>query len=101
VAVEKAVNEHVKEFNGRLDIFIANTGIPWTKGPMVDGPLDHYRDVIATNLDGTYFCAKAAAKHWRQQKLEGTSLNGNRLSNFKLGSFIATASMSGVIVNVP
>ena len=101
VAVEKAVDEHVREFDGRLDIFIANAGIPWTKGPMVDGPLDHYRDVIATNLDGTYFCAKAAAKHWRRQKLEGTSLNGEKLSNFRLGSFVATASMSGVIVNVP
>ncbi|CAM1501029.1 Fc.00g101910.m01.CDS01 [Cosmosporella sp. VM-42] len=100
-AVEKAVDQAVEEFNGRLDIFVANAGIPWTKGAMIDGPLDHYRDVVETDLDGTYYCAKAAAKHWRRQKLEKTDLSGQPLTNYTSGSFIATASMSGVIVNVP
>ena len=100
-AVEKAVDEQVQEFNGRLDIFVADAGIPWTKGPMVDGPIDHYRDVVATDLDNTYFCTRAATKCWRRQKLEGTDLNGNKLSNFTSRSFVATASMSGIIVNIP
>jgi sorbose reductase len=68
---------------------------------MVDGPVDHYRDVVATDLDGTYYCAKVAAKHWRRQKLEGNDLSGKPLTNYTSGSFIATASMSGLIVNVP
>jgi sorbose reductase len=68
---------------------------------MVDGDIGHYHDVVKTDLDGTFFCAKAAASHWRRQKLEGTDLNGNRLENYTSGSFIATASMSGVIVNIP
>ncbi|KAI9830346.1 MAG: L-xylulose reductase [Sarea resinae] len=100
-AVEKAVNEIVKEFNGRLDIFIANSGIPWTEGPMVDGPLAHYHKVVDTDLDGTYYCAKSAAAHWRRQKKEGTTIDGKKLENFTYGSFVATASMSGHIVNVP
>ncbi|KAJ4125035.1 Sorbose reductase sou1 [Fusarium equiseti] len=100
-AVEKAVDQSVQDLNGRLDIFVANAGIPWTKGPMVDGPIEHYRDVVQTNLDGTYYCAKAAAKHWRRQKVEGTDLNGQPLANYTSGSFIATASMSGGIVNIP
>lgn len=87
--------------NGRLDIFVANAGIPWIKGPMIDGPMDHYHDVVETNLDGTYYSAKAAAKHWQRQKLEGTTTSGQKLENYTSGSFIATASMSGVIVNVP
>ena len=33
--------------------------------------------------------------------MEGTDLNGQTLKNFKLGSFIATASMSAHIVNIP
>ncbi|QKX52981.1 uncharacterized protein TRUGW13939_00052 [Talaromyces rugulosus] len=100
-AVEAAVDEHVREFNGRLDIFVANAGIPWTKGAMVDGDLDHYHQVMTTDLDGPYYCAKAAAKHWRRQKEEGTDLNGRKLDNYVGGSFIATASMSGVVVNIP
>jgi sorbose reductase len=100
-AVEKAVDQSVRDLNSRLDIFVANAGIPWTKGPMVDGPIEHYRDVVQTNLDGTYYCAKAAAKHWRRQKVEGTDLNGQPLTGYTSGSFIATASMSGGIVNIP
>lgn len=91
----------VKEFNGRLDVFIANAGIPWIQGPMLDGSIEHYRDVINVDLDGTYYCARAAASHWRRQKEEGTDINGNKLTNFTYGSFVATASMSGHIVNIP
>lgn len=100
-SVEQALEGQVREFNGRLDVFVANAGIPWTKGPMVDGPVEHYSDVVATDLDSTYFCARAAAQHWKRQKQEGTDLEGRQLQNFTSGSFIATASMSGVIVNVP
>jgi sorbose reductase len=99
--VEATVNEIVKEFNGRLDIFIANSGIPWTQGPALNGELDHYRKVITADLDGTFYCARAAGIHWRRQKTEGTTINGEKLEGFTTGSFIATASMSGHIVNIP
>ena len=91
----------MQDFNGRLDIFVANAGIPWIKGAMVDGPVDHHQDVTITDLDGTFYCAKAAARHFRRQKLEGTDAAGKPLSNYSSGSFIATASMSGLIVNIP
>ncbi|KAL4861160.1 hypothetical protein BDV12DRAFT_208311 [Aspergillus spectabilis] len=91
----------IRDFNGRLDIFVANSGIPWTKGPMVDAPVDHYSDVVQTDLDGTFYCARAAAAHWRQQKLDKTDLFGNQIQDFTYGSFVATASMSGHIVNFP
>ncbi|KAF1813900.1 reductase with broad range of substrate specificity [Eremomyces bilateralis CBS 781.70] len=100
-AVEKIVIEIVKEFNGRLDIFVANSGIPWTQGAMITGELSHYHKVVSTDLDGTFFCARAVGKIWRRQKLEGIDINGNKLENFTYGSFIATASMSGHIVNIP
>lgn len=101
VDVETAVDKSVHELDGRLDIFVANAGIPWQKGSMVDGPVEHYHDVVQTDLDGTYFSAKAAAKHWRRQKIEGTDINGKPLKDFTFGSFIATASMSGLVVNIP
>ena len=100
-SVEQALDDQVREFNGRLDVFVANAGIIWTKGPMIDGPVEHYRDVVATDLDSTYFCARAAARHWKRQKQEETDLEGRQLHKFSSRSFIATASMSGVVVNVP
>lgn len=99
--VEESITEIVKEFNGRLDIFIANAGIPWTQGAMLDGEIDHYRKVVATDLDSTFYCARAAGAHWRRQKKDGTDINGNKLEGFTYGSFVATASMSGHIVNIP
>ena len=100
-AVKKAVNEQVKEFNGRLDIFVANSGIPWTQGAATSGEVSHYHKVVSTDLDGVFFCGRAAADVWRRQAKEGTDLDGNKLENYTSGSFVATASMSGHIVNVP
>ncbi|KAL8825786.1 MAG: hypothetical protein Q9170_007660 [Blastenia crenularia] len=99
--VKEAIDDIVAEFNGRLDIFVANAGIPWTQGPMLDGDNAHYRKVVATDLDSTYYCAKYAGQHWRRQKKEGTTLDGKPLAGFTYGSFIATASMSGHVVNIP
>ncbi|RAL12744.1 putative carbonyl reductase [Aspergillus homomorphus CBS 101889] len=100
-AVQEAVDQVVKDFNGRLDVFIANAGVAWVKGPMVDAPLDHYEDVVGADLNGTFYCARAAASHWRRQKEEGTDVFGNKLENFTYGSFVATASMSAHIANIP
>lgn len=100
-AVEDTINQIVKEFNGRLDVVIANAGVAWVKGPMVDAPIDHYNEVVQVDLDGVFYCARAAAAHWRRQKEEGTDINGNKLTNFTYGSFVATSSMSGHIVNFP
>lgn len=100
-AVRDAVDEIVRTFNGRLDIFVANSGIAWEDGPFIDGPLERMQQVLAVNIDGTFFCARAAALHWRRQKQEGTTTGGQKLENFSHGSFIATASMSGHIANIP
>ena len=99
--VKEAIDAIVDEFNGRLDIFVANAGIPWTQGPMLDGDNGHYRKVVTTDLDGTFYCAKYAGQHWRRQKHERTTSHGEPLEGFRYGSFIATASMSAHIVNVP
>jgi sorbose reductase len=56
---------------------------------------------MTTNVDGVFNCARAAGLHWRRQKKEGTTLDGKKLEGFTYGSFIATASMSGHVVNLP
>jgi sorbose reductase len=68
---------------------------------MLDGELDHYHKVTRTNVDGTFFSARAAGRHFRRQKQEGTTVDGKKLENYHSGSFIATASMSGHIANIP
>lgn len=100
--VSSAIEHAIRDFNGRLDIFIANSGIPWTQGPSLLGELDHYKKVVETDLDGTFYCARAAGLHWRRQKKEQTTIDGKPLEpKFREGSFVATASMSGHIVNTP
>lgn len=100
--VIRVVDTIVREFNGRLDVFVANAGIPWTQGAALGGEVSHYQDVVRTDLDGTYYSALAAGKYFRRQYLEGTDLDGKPLGkSYTGGSFIATASISGRIVNIP
>ncbi|PUU80753.1 hypothetical protein B9Z19DRAFT_1113746 [Tuber borchii] len=78
-AVQEAVGSVVSEFRDRLDIKVANYGIPWTRGAMLDTSeegFDHYRKIITTDVDS----------HFRHQ--------GS-------GSFISTANMSGHIAIIP
>jgi len=102
--VAQTVEGIVKEF-GRLDIVIANQGVPWQKGAMGEGDrgekLNEYKRVVTTDLDGTFTLARIAAEVWMKQKETGKDANGNKLENYISGSFVATASMSGLIVNIP
>ena len=98
---KKTINEIAKEFNGRLDIFVANAGVPWQQGRMIDGELSHYHKVVSTDLDSVFYCAKAAGEIFRKQYETGVSMTGESMQNYSYGSFIATASMSGHIANIP
>jgi sorbose reductase len=99
---KKIINEIARDFNGRLDIFVANAGIPWTQGRMIDGELSHYHKVVSTDLDSVFYCAKAAGEIFRKQyEAGGLNLMGEKMQNYSYGSFIATSSMSGHIANIP
>lgn len=100
-SVKETVDEIVQELGGRLDVFVANSGITWQEGSFVDGSLDTMSNVLKVNLEGTFYCAKAAALHWRRQQEERTTLDGRPLENYLSGSFICTASISGHIANTP
>jgi NAD(P)-dependent dehydrogenase (short-subunit alcohol dehydrogenase family) len=45
---------------GPIHALVANSGIG---GPNEDGASDRFDDLVATNLAGTYYCARAALRH--------------------------------------
>lgn len=86
-AVEHVIEEQIKDF-GKIDIFIANAGITWTAGPLIDSSEDHkdWNKIVDTDLNSVYYCAKYIGRHFCVQGK---------------GSFIVTSSISGFIVNFP
>ena len=49
-----------EDVNGPIDALVANSGIG---GPNADGDDDRFDDIVATNLAGTYYCARAVLRH--------------------------------------
>ncbi|KAF4636835.1 hypothetical protein G7Y89_g1258 [Cudoniella acicularis] len=82
--VEAAVAQVVKDF-GRLDVMIANAGIP-SKAGGLDSSVADWDRVRAVDFDGAYYCARAAGLVFKAQGR---------------GNCIFTASMSGHAANVP
>jgi len=82
--VAKLVSDVIKEF-GKIDAFIANAGRTADSG-ILDGTVEAWNEVIQTDLNGTFHCAKAVGHHFKEQGK---------------GSFVITASMSGHIANFP
>jgi NAD(P)-dependent dehydrogenase (short-subunit alcohol dehydrogenase family) len=60
-AVATVVGEITRR-HGRIDILVNNAGIG-ARMPTVDLPTERWRQVIAVNLDGSFFCVRAAGRH--------------------------------------
>jgi gluconate 5-dehydrogenase/2-deoxy-D-gluconate 3-dehydrogenase len=58
----QAVVEAIAARHGRIDILVNNAGLG-ARVPSVELPTERWRQVIAVNLDGSFFCARAAARH--------------------------------------
>lgn len=86
-AVDEVVKQIVEDF-GTIDTFIANAGVAWQTGSILndESTLDLWKRVFDVNVHGVFNCAKTVGRVFKEK--------GN-------GSFIMTASMSGHIVNVP
>lgn len=70
-----------------IDIFVANAGIAWTSGALIDQETDdEWDNVINVDLNGVYHCAKNIGRIFRDQGY---------------GSLVMTALMLAHIVNVP
>jgi len=78
-AVRAAVETARQE--GRLDLVVLNAGITTGETPIERLPLDHYRAIMAVNVDGVVFGVQAALPVLR-------AVGG--------GAIVATASLSGL-----
>jgi len=58
----KAVVAAVIDRHGRIDVLINNAGLG-ARMPTVDLPTERWRQVLAVNLDGSFFCAREAGRH--------------------------------------
>jgi NAD(P)-dependent dehydrogenase (short-subunit alcohol dehydrogenase family) len=59
-AVDRLVAAIVADF-GRLDLLVANAGIGGG-GPLAEMADEAFRRIVAVNLEGTFFCCRAAAR---------------------------------------
>jgi sorbose reductase len=86
--VEKTISAIEQDF-GTIDIFVANAGIVWKSGNVIDEINDDNKDwdqLMKVNLNGVFYCARFAGRIFKK--------HGK-------GSFIITASMSSHIANAP
>jgi NAD(P)-dependent dehydrogenase (short-subunit alcohol dehydrogenase family) len=58
-AVARMFATVVKEF-GRLDVLVNNAGISQSAAPLQETTVELWRDIIETNLTGTFLCTRAA-----------------------------------------
>jgi gluconate 5-dehydrogenase/2-deoxy-D-gluconate 3-dehydrogenase len=57
-----AVVATVMDRHGRIDILVNNAGLG-ARMPTVELPTERWREVLAVNLDGSFFCARAVGAH--------------------------------------
>ncbi|MQB01347.1 MAG: SDR family oxidoreductase [Actinobacteria bacterium] len=78
--VSAIVSDH-----GRLDYLVNNAGI--TRDSTIHKmPLTHWRQVMATNLDGPFLLIRAASRHFRERAAGGRIVNISSIAA-KVGTF--------------
>src|SRR6266851_6796596 len=94
---DSMIGEAVRHF-GRLDVMINNHGGSITT-PSLNLSPNGWRAVVAINLDGTFFCSKAAARQFIAQSSGGSIINLSSTSGVHGSSTMLpyAASKAGVI----
>ena len=64
--VNKAVEEVLKDFNGKLDVMIANAGAAKSQG-ILEQSMEDWKRQVDINYYGVVYCAKAAGIQFKKQ----------------------------------
>lgn len=71
----QAVVSKVVDAHGRLDILVNNAGLTAKPGSSVDTPIEDWLAIIDTNVNGTWYCCRAAIRQMLTQAARGTVIN--------------------------
>lgn len=73
-AVDAMVAEVVDQF-GRLDVMVNNAGISATDGSSIEKPIESWKEIVDTNLDGCWHGCRAAIRQMLTQESGGSVVN--------------------------
>jgi NAD(P)-dependent dehydrogenase (short-subunit alcohol dehydrogenase family) len=96
----EAVIAAVMKRHGRIDVLVNNAGLG-ARVPTVDLPTERWRQVLAINLDGSFFCARAVGRHMLAAR-RGAVINLASIMGLVGGGHypnLAYHSAKGAIVN--
>jgi NAD(P)-dependent dehydrogenase (short-subunit alcohol dehydrogenase family) len=87
---------------GSVDIMVNNAGLQATPGSSVEQPLESWRDIINTNVNGTWYCSRAAIRVMLTQPAGGSIVNvSSRLALSAGGPGRAAYATSKAAVRLP
>ena len=75
-AVQAAMQETIAEL-GRVDSCFVNAGVGGRAPSFAEMTLDEWRRVLRVNLDGAFYTAQAAVRHWVARWGEGDETGGS------------------------
>ena len=96
-AVEKAFADAIQSA-GALQILINNAGVNGPVAPAWEYPIDAWDRVLAINLNGVFFCCRAAVPHMRERRY-GRIVNISSMAGKEGVQYISaySAAKAGVI----
>jgi 2-deoxy-D-gluconate 3-dehydrogenase len=95
-AVARIVDEH-----GKLDILVNNAGLYREHGgPIVDLKPEVWRQLMAVNLDGVFYCARAVSRAMIESKVAGRIINVASTQAFTPGVGVSYDSSKAAVVQL-
>lgn len=95
-ALEDLVNRVVSE-HSRLDIMVNNAGLEYP-GTIIDGQIEHWREMVETNIVSLLAGCQSAVKAMRQTNTEGHIVNVSSVSAQRSNSGVYGATKHAVNV---